>query len=346
MNPTKCRLVAGAIMALAASTASWAAEATVTTAVYAKIGSGYSRAKVKNGGFKPEYYALSNGGRIYGTTSDLTVERLTYADVAAIAMPLLAQQNYHYAKSKEQAKLLLVLQWGSTLAPNGVHKALNIAAAQAERQNFQRTQQDLKSLLEGPGGPPQSYPGEDRVANATAGFGQSLQFAPNEEVALTHAAGSVENSFLRSQVDDHVRDQLNRKNAQVLGYIDDLDESNDIRRYMGGGERYTDLITEVEESRYYIVVSAYDFPELLKTQKKKLLWQVRVSVRSPGNAFDDSVAAMLKSASKYFGQNSGKLVRAEETKGKVEMGDVKFLGEAKDTPPMGKTTKVNQPEKK
>jgi hypothetical protein len=324
MNPTKGRLVACAILLTSVWPAGWAAEATVTTAVYAKVGSDYKRTKTKDGSFKPEYYALSNGGRIYGTTSDLTVERLTYADVAAIAMPLLGRQNYRYAQSKEQAKLLLVLQWGSTLAPNGAHKDMNVANTRVAMDTLKELQGVVTRTV------PQSYAGEDVAKNTALGLGRSIQFATNEEIAVAHAASSVENSFLKSQVDDHVRDELNRKNAQVLGYLDDLADSNDLRRYAGGGDRYSDLINEVEESRYYIVVSAYDFPELLKTQKKKLLWQVRVSVRSPGNAFDDSLAAMLRSASKYFGQNSGTLVRAEETKGTVEMKDLKFLGEAQD----------------
>ena len=41
---------------------------------------------------------------------------------------------------------------------------------------------------------------------------------------------------------------------------------------------------------------------------------------------------MLKGASKYFGQDSGRLVRGEESKGTVELGDMKFLGEAKVKP--------------
>jgi hypothetical protein len=313
-----------------AAPAGWATEETVATAVYAKVGNGYKRAKAKDGGFKPEYYALSNGGRIIGTMSDLTVDRMTYPEVAEIAMKLLVRQNYHYAKTKEQARLLLVLNWGSTLAPNGILKDASITATQVERQNFQVTQQELKSYMEGPNAPRPSYPGEDKVATTTAGFGRSIQFGTNEEIAVTHAAVSVENSFLNSQVNDRVRDELNERNARVLGYLDDLADANDIRRFAGGGDRYNDLITEVEEGRYYIVVSAYDFPELLKTNNKKLLWQTRVSVRSPGNAFDDSLAAMLRSASLYFGQNSGKLVRGEETKGTVELGELKYLGEAKD----------------
>jgi len=306
----------------------FAAEETVATAVYSKIGNGYKREKAKNGTFKPEYYALSNGGRIANTTTDLTVDRVPYAEVAEIASKLLAQQSYRYAQTKEQAKLLLVLNWGSTLTPNWDRKNANIALAQAELQNLERTKQDLASALKGPGAPPVSYPGEDRVANTANGFGRSIQFAMNEEAAVGNALGSLQNSIDSSLTDDRVRDELNKANARVLGYMDDLAVANDAR-YAGGGDRYTDLISEVEEARYYIMISAYDFVELTKTGKKKLLWQTRVSVRSPGNSFDSTVAAMLKSASKYFGQNSGRLIRGEESKGTVEMGDVKFLGEAK-----------------
>ena len=112
--------------------------------------------------------------------------------------------------------------------------------------------------------------------------------------------------------------------------MDDLADSNDIRRWAGGGDRYNDLVADVEETRYYIIISAYDFDQLVNHQKKKLRWQTRVSVRAPGNRFDDSFAAMLKGAARYFGQDSGKLVRGEESKGVVELGDLKFLGEAKE----------------
>jgi hypothetical protein len=169
----------------------------------------------------------------------------------------------------------------------------------------------------------------EMVQNTLAGHGRGIHEATNEEIAVAATAGAIESQMLRTMVDNRVRDEMNERNAKVLGYLDDLSDSNDIRRYAGGGDRYSDLMTELEESRYYIVVSAYDFPELLKTQKKKLLWQTRVSVRSPGNSFDDSLVAMLKSASIYFGRNSGQLIRGEQTKGSVELGDLKFLGEAK-----------------
>jgi hypothetical protein len=294
---------------------------TVATVVYSRVDRSYKRAKTNDGSFKPEYYALSNGGRIYGTASDITVDRVTYPQVAEIAMKLLAQQNYRYAQTKEQARLLLVLNWGNTIAPNGMHQQQNVASLRDAISSLETAQIALNEKVPG------TYEGQDVAKNATAGFSRHPSFATNEEMAVVHTAGSVEAGYLRSLVDDRVRDELNTRNARVIGYLDELADANDIRRHAGGGDRYNDLITDVEESRYYIVVSAYDFKELTEKKKQKLLWQTRVSVRAPGNAFNETYLAMLKSASRYFGQNSGRLVRGEESRGQVELGELKYLGE-------------------
>ena len=286
--------VLGAAM-LCGSLCGLTAEETVATALYARVGNGYKREKAKDGSFKPEYYALSNGGRIYGTINDHTIDRVTYPEVAEIAMRLLARQNYRYAEDKAQAKLLIVLQWGKTLAFN--------------RSN---------------------YSGQvNNVATAKANMQASID---SRDGGAAAAAEVFENEMFKLLMENKTRDQVNENNARVLGYLDDLAETNDIRRWAGGGDRFNDLIDDVEESRYYIVISAYDFHELEKKKRQKLQWQVRVSVRAPGNRFDDSFAAMLKGASKYFGQDSGRLVRGEESKGTVELGDLKFLGEAKEHP--------------
>jgi len=314
MNQARRFVVFVGLMLLGIPTGSLLAGETVATAVYARVGNGYKREPAGGGHFKPEYYALSNGGRIYGTSRDLTVDRVTYPEVAEIAMRLLAGQNYHYAKSKEQAKLLLVLQWGSTLGFNRVNKDLAVTTAGAAFADLQN------AMLAA---------GMDRsTAGSIGGSGDAFQKGGYASVDAQTAVDRFETAMARLFADNQARDQFNEHNARVLGYMDDLTDSNDIRRWAGGGDRFTDLIADVEESRYYIVISAYDFPELLQHEKRKLLWQVRVSVRTPGNSFDDSVAAMLRSASKYFGQDSGKLIRGEESKGTVELGDTKFLGEA------------------
>jgi len=318
--------VAGCLMLLGCVALLSAGE-TVATAVYSKVSAGYKREKAGDGGFKPEYYALANGGRIEGTIRDNTIDRITYPEVAEIAARLLQQQNYHYAQTKEQATLLLVLNWGSTLAPNGQRKEMNMTETRAALATLGEMKNSLNRVVS------PTYAGDDPAKNTAAGLGPSITDPAyrNEHAAVAAAVGQVEANFLQLMTDDRVRDRLNQMNARVLGYMDDLADSNDIRRWAGGGDRYSDLITDVEESRYYIIVSAYDFHEMTKTQKQKLLWQTRVSVRSPGNAFDDSFVAMLKASAPYFGRDSGKLVRREEPKVSVELGELKFLGEMKES---------------
>lgn len=271
---------------------------TVTTAVYGRIGNGYKRERLADGSFKPEYYALANGGRIAGTGSDVTVDRIAYSEVAQIAARLLSRQNYHYAQSKEQAKLMIVLHWGTTLAFNS--------------GNYSQT--------------------VNQVAQAMAGSGPQGMGSIERDMSAVPSDGAAEGELLKLMMENRARDRINADNARVLGYIDDINESNDIRRWAGGGDRYNDLIGDVEESRYYIVISAYDFDQLVNHNKRKLMWQTRVSVRAPANRFDDSFAAMLKSAAPYFGRDSGRLIRGEESKGVVELGDLEFLGEAKEAP--------------
>ena len=303
-------ILIGVILTLTVTAVARPNAETTSTSVYSRVDSSYKRERLKNGSFKAEYYALGNGGRIAGTTSDVTFDRIGYPQVAETAARLLERQNYRYAQNKEQAKLLIVLHWGSTIAPNGMNYS----------QNVNHVSQVLASLQLSPQG----------MGSLDRGF--SFQNSGMD------AEGGLEGAMLMLLMENRVRDRINEGNARVLGYLDDINESNDIRRWAGGGDRYNDLIADVEESRYYIVISAYDFPELLKYEKKKLLWQTRVSVRAPGNGFDDSFAAMLRGASKFFGQDTGRLVRGEEIKGTVEFGDLKYLGEAREP-----TTKKARP---
>lgn len=275
-----------------------AAEELIATAVSGRVGQGYQRVKLDDGSFKPEFYALANGGRIAGTGRDITVDRVTYPEVAQIAARLLARQNYHYAQHADQVTLMIVLHWGVTLTYNSGDYATSVGNAASAMAN-------LKAAGGGPG------------------------TGPSADPAVIAAGEIFENEMMKVAMENRVRDQINLPNARLLGYIDDINESNDIRRWAGGGDRYNDLVADIEEARYYIIVSAYDFELLTKQQKKKLLWQTRVSVRAPGNRFDDSFAAMLKGASRYFGQDSGRLIRGEESKGVVELGELQFLGEEK-----------------
>ena len=299
----------------------WAGDTTVATAVSARVGNGYQRARKSDGTFKPEYYAISNGGRVYGTGRDSTVDRVQYPEVAAIAMRLLAGQNYHYANNAGEATLLLVLQWGSTIPYNRENYNVQIGA----------TGKALANLRAAGGGAKGSPWGSGMPSALGDPFGGAVGAqAASAAVDQRSAEELFETEMYKLLQENRARDAINLPNARILGYLDDINAADGPQRFAGAGARFDDLITDIEESRYYIIVSAYDFQELVKKNKKKLMWTTRVSVRSPGNRFDDSAAAMLKSASKYFGQDSGRLIRGEENKGTVELDDVRFLGEAKE----------------
>lgn len=271
-----------------------AGDDTVSTAVFSRISKEYRRERLPDGSFKPEYFALANGGKVPGTSRDQTVERVTYPEIAALVLPQLARQGYHYAQDARQANLLLVLHWGNTIPYNDVNY----------RQSIGPAGQAMSEL-------------------------QQLKNGGSVGADLDQAAAQLEQALMSVQMENLIRNQFVAPNARLLGYIEDINESNDIRRFAGGGQRYTDLMADVEEPRYYVIISAYDFREATEHGRQKLLWVTRVSAATPGNRFDNSVAAMLKNAGHYFGRDSGRLVRGEETKGTVELGDLKFLGEAK-----------------
>jgi hypothetical protein len=278
-----------------------AADDTVSTAVFSRVSKEYQRTRLPDGSFKPEYFAIANGGMVPGTSRDKTVEQVNYPNIVQLVLPQLAKQGYHYAKDSKHASLLLVLHWGNTISYNDVNYRLSLEPA---GQAMARLQQ--------------------------------LKNAGGAGADLDSASAELEQALMSVQMQNLIRNQFVAPNARLLGYIEDINESNDIRRFAGGGQRYADLMADVEEPRYYIVISAYDFREATQHNRQKLQWVTRVSVATPGNRFDDSVAAMLKNAAHYFGRDSGRLIRGEETKGTVDLGDLKFLGEAMEAAPTGK----------
>jgi hypothetical protein len=90
--------------------------------------------------------------------------------------------------------------------------------------------------------------------------------------------------------------------------------------------RRQDVLDEVEESRYFVVLLAYDFPTLLKKKERKLLWETRFSIPARRADFTHELPLMAQSASRYFGKDSHGLNRKELPTTNVSLGDLKSLG--------------------
>jgi hypothetical protein len=147
-----------------------------------------------------------------------------------------------------------------------------------------------------------------------------------------NAAYSVLSSGLTQlSLANQIRDRIDFKNAGMLGY----DSGNsgligtDYGAHLGAtafGLEKNDQVAEIEENRYFVVLMAYDFQLMWKQKKHKLLWETRFSINERRNAFDKALPFMARYASQYFGRATDGILRTRVQDGRVDIGDVKWLG--------------------
>jgi hypothetical protein len=132
-------------------------------------------------------------------------------------------------------------------------------------------------------------------------------------------------------MDNIQRDLLDYKNAKILGYnIEGTIESDFGNFFTTSGMTgllQAELISELEDNRYFVVLMAYDFQLLRRQNKHKMLWQTRFSINEAQNHFDRALPAMAQYASRYFGQDSHGLLRTHVPDGQVKVGEPKSVGE-------------------
>jgi diphthamide biosynthesis methyltransferase len=126
------------------------------------------------------------------------------------------------------------------------------------------------------------------------------------------------------------RDILDLKNAALLGF----DSEDTFSQGFGNNIRsniqkqvHSLMMTALEVDRYFVILRAFDFQASWKEKKTKLLWETRFSIDQRRNAFDASLPVMAQYASQAFGQDSKGLLLAQVSDGRVELGEVKSLGE-------------------
>jgi hypothetical protein len=124
------------------------------------------------------------------------------------------------------------------------------------------------------------------------------------------------------QMYERLREMEDYKTANMLGYNSWWEQACSpppFREY-----RRLDLLDELEDPRYFVVLMAYDF-QLMRQSRHKLLWETRYSVRRRGVDFDQVLPSMTEHASRYFGQDSRGLVH-RDFPGHVEVGEPVVLG--------------------
>ncbi len=305
-------LVALSAAALAVSTlvmpsSARAEEEALVTSVYSSVKNGYVRAALPDGSFKPETYVVAKGGYSTGIGVNHSIDDVRFPAIVRVVGRHLARQNYVPAKDPKSADLMLVIYWGTTIPFNDVSYRNTLDRAMTL---FQAVQRLGVGLGRDPYDFSHSWPAEDE----------------NKVKLQQNAMDQLEGGLLELQMSERTRMDANRRNANLLGYMTEINDHDDISRFAGGGTYFDDMISDIEEERYYVVIGAYDFQAARKHDQKKLLWLTRVSIRAQGNQFNEQLMAMMRQASRYFGQDSGRLVRTYERVPRIEYGELKSLG--------------------
>ncbi len=288
-------------------------EAPLPVAIYSRVSPNYERTIQADGTPAREYYAIGYGGRIDGTLWDQTQQKEDFPEIAGIIAQELAKQNYHFSPDRDTADLLVVIHWGRTnpFNTNNFSDGVN-AAGEAFR------------ALADAEGPP-----IDVDASSAESAAQTASLVAEQNDAIQRANADLNNALSIIQMENREQNRRDEDTARVIGYTDELSRNNDIARF-AGSDRYNTLLQEVQDPRYYVVVTAYDFDEIVRNKKKRKKpdpeWVTRFSIRTRGNDFMDKIDVMAMKAGNYFGRDSGRLIRDYE--GEVEIGDLQVVGSA------------------
>lgn len=113
-----------------------------------------------------------------------------------------------------------------------------------------------------------------------------------------------------------------QSNAALIGF------DRALRRKDLGTQDQFELQEMLQNERYFMILSAFDWQLLRKTGEKKLLWSTRFSLDAVKQGFDEAHYALSRGAANYFGTNlDGKLgkVNTHVGPGEVETGELKVI---------------------
>jgi hypothetical protein len=277
------------------------------TAVASRKAKSYIRVQLANGTYVPETYVFGPGGVWSGEKADSTIDKLTFLDVAHMIAGPLASQNYIPDKDPRTTKLLIMVYWGTSHGQEHASESVPYSHLKDAQATLKQTQAEL-------GGAAGTFLGRNFMGNLAAAH---ILSAAQDEVDLAADMVKAQND-LRDQ-DDHL-------NVMMLGYDSWWDATD---RYENTPMRFRrqDLLDEIEDDRYFVVLMAYDLEALRRNHSHRELWETRFSIRERHHAFNEDLPAMAQYASRYFGQDTKGLVHEAVPYGHVNIGAIRSLGD-------------------
>jgi len=282
---TRSLICAFTAAALSAAT-SFAAPSHEPVAVYSRNLHGYTRTRAADGSYAVERYSFIEGQRLSGLVGDPSIDTMPFLQVAKTVSHSLAAQNYLPARNGQEANLLIVLSWGTTTGAEGERYGQQMAYLSDSLKQF-----------------------ATHESNDLVGMSSKTQL---------NDIGALDTDLTMNEIANNARDLNNWNNAGILGYRTELRDAMFLRPY--ASTVAGDIISDVEENRYFVVLKAYDFQRALHHKQFKELWETRFSVPQFGNRFDEQLPVMAKFASQYFGKDSGRLIRRALPNVRVDVG--------------------------
>lgn len=256
-------------------------------AISSVVFNGYTRERLADHSFKPESYVFGEGGCITRPVYDQTMQQLKFPQIAEVVAATLAQQKYLPAAPGAPASLLILVFWGSTEGSSG---------------------NDGNQSLE-------------RATSAIADYNRIKPADPSLSVNQQSAEGSAyEAALWQLGIANQERDRIDIKNARILGYTEAFGRAKFVQ-HMSMGQ---DVLQELGDNRYYVLLQAYGLKTAVKEKKLKPLWTTRLSVRERGD-FGQALAWMVKSGSRFFGRDSDGLKRDWVRESSVDLGPLEVI---------------------
>jgi hypothetical protein len=301
--------VAGQLGAIAQT-----ADTDEVVAVYSSVNPAYQRARLPDGSLQPQSYTFGEGGNLAGRVKDDSIDPLRFAEIARAIAPALSSMGFEPSipPDSTSTNLLIMVYWGATGAVG--------TATSPEYQIAQSLVPPPRAKLS----PPPTGLGGTAMASDPRNSGRASE---GQMLAAAQAAddSAMEQSMVMSNMANTQRDRQDLRNAALLGYLVELKRTESYAHTQLATRRQ-DIIDEIEEGRYFVILMAYDLSELVKHKQRRLLWETRFSVPSRHVDFAKELAAMARSAANYFGENSPGLTRTSLREGHIKLGELQILG--------------------
>jgi len=297
--PTQTRLTLLGALCFVSLTAT--AKPPKTTA-FAEIAVDYHRVMLPSGRYKPETYVVAEGQKLDLDGTDESLHVLDFSGVAHIISNALYEADYvpTPTQNPEQTDLLIVIHWGKTtpLVNSGMF-ASSSGYTLVGGGTIHAAHLDWYKDMPPPASDPMPF----------------SQVKPDMD---SFHAGQ---SFLQN-----IRHQQNAYHARLLGYANDLNRCRLLgQTVLSMKHQETDLRSQLESPRYFVILQAYDFQKMKQEKKQKMLWSTRFSIQAKDRQFDESLLPMAMAASRVIGKHTDYL-KTHLIPARVEFGELEYMG--------------------